>query len=90
MSRCPKCGRSDDRETFDVKDRLIILSYSTPRTQGMVNSLLEQLAPVAIKLEEAGAVAVLLLPDDMSVTTMTDEQLAEIGLRKAPQITSRQ
>jgi hypothetical protein len=80
---CHECGR-DDRETFDVAGRLIVFSYDKNWDRETISGLLEMLTPTATKLQEAGAIAVVLISDDVNVSTMDDQQLTEIGLQRVP------
>jgi len=80
---CPKCGR-DDRETFDVAGRLVVFSYDKTWDRETISGLLEMLTPTATKLQEAGAIAVVLISDDVSVSTIDEQRLTEIGLQRVP------
>jgi len=73
------------RDTFDVKDRLIIFTYDSHWTGDTIRNFLEGLQPTADKLREAGAIAVLVLSSDLSVKTLDERLLTELGLQRIPE-----
>lgn len=73
---------SEARETFDVKGRLAVFTYDSHWTHDTVRAFMERLQPTAIKLEEAGAIAVIVLSSDVTLHTLNEQQLSEIGLQR--------
>lgn len=73
-----------DRQTFDVKDRLIVFTYDSHWTGDAVRGFLESLQPTSEKLREAGAIAVLVLSSDVSLKTLDERLLTQLGLQRIP------
>jgi hypothetical protein len=73
-----------ERETFDVKDRLVIFTYDKTWTGDAVDKFLQSLQPTSEKLHEAGAIAVLVLSSDVSLKTLDERLLTELGLQRIP------
>ena len=71
-----------DRETFDVKGRLILFTYDTNWSQSTIQQFLEALGPTATKLEEAGAIAVLVLSSDVTLNSLNETHLKDLGLQR--------
>jgi hypothetical protein len=74
-----------ERETFDVRDRLAVFTYDSHWTQGAIEQFLEALKPTADNLREAGAIAVLVLSSDVTLKTLDERLLTELGLQRIPE-----
>lgn len=73
-----------DRQTFDVKDRLIVFTYDSHWTQEAIERFMEALKPTADKLIETGAISVVALSSDITLNTINERQLTEMGLQRIP------
>lgn len=78
--RCEKCD-GPIRETFDVKDRLIIFTYDPHWTEEMLHTFMEQLQPVALDVKQRGAAGVIAVPVDVTISSLNEHELAKLGLR---------
>jgi hypothetical protein len=76
---------TENRETFDVKDRLAVFTYDSHWTGDTIRAFLEGLKPTADNLREAGAIAVLVLSSDVTVKTLDEHLLTELGLQRIPE-----
>jgi hypothetical protein len=76
---------TEGRETFDVKDRLAVFTYDSHWTGDTIRAFLEGLKPTADNLREAGAIAVLVLSSDVTVKTLDEHLLTELGLQRIPE-----
>jgi hypothetical protein len=75
----------DGRETFDVKDRLAVFTYDSRWTGDAIRRFLELLQPTADNLREAGAIAVLVISSDVTLKTLDEHLLTELGLQRIPE-----
>jgi hypothetical protein len=74
-----------ERETFDVKGRLILFTYDSHWTADTVEKFLESLKGTSDKLHEAGAIAVLVLSSDVTLKTLDERLLTQLGLQRIPE-----
>jgi hypothetical protein len=71
---------NDNFDTYEVKDRLVVFQL-----KGNGQEFIENLGPTADKLVEAGATAVIVLTDGITLDTLDEQQLTEIGLKRDTQ-----
>ena len=69
-------------QALDVKDRLIIFRYAYHLDSEVVRNMVEKLESTATNMKEAGAIAVLFISDDITLESLNEQHLTDLGLRK--------
>lgn len=68
-------------EVVDVAGKLVVFTYQAGDSPIQIDSFMSALQPTADNLKEAGAINVILLASDITLTTLDEEQLSQMGLQ---------